>query len=397
VERSPESDLDNIVAAIQARVDERRRKGDYPLDLEQTLDAHFRRVAGYRSGPDLETLRKQVEALDALCAFDPKRIPVLSGIFGGTTLHTLVARATARQTQGILEQVQQFADGVREALRSMLRAVEEPHSHMHADLVGQLDAVFEQLAAFERGPVDSAAAVADLRSRVEVLEEAERARRLRPFFSSARFEDEFGEPPEVRAAGDRRIAERLQGCSPVLELGSGPGRLLDALKEAGLDARGVEPERNRAEECRRRGLAVEHDELLPGLRRVIDADLGGIVLVGVIERMTPQHVLEVVVTARDKLRAGGRLVIRAVNPGSLAAHVDRLFLDPFLVSPVHPAYLAFVVREAGFSAVEVEWDRNPSPGGGAGPPGMDSSRDGDLRRLSALLSAPQDYTLLATR
>ena len=57
-----------------------------------------------------------------------------------------------------------------------------------------------------------------------------------------------------------------------------------------------------------------------------------------------QELLDVVVLAAEKLRPGGTMVVTA-GPG------ER---DPSYQRPVHPAYLAFLFREAGFADVAVE-------------------------------------------
>jgi hypothetical protein len=166
----PSARVDELVAQLKARVEQRRREGLYPPGLEDDLDAHFQRIVRHRVEPDTEALEARLVALEQRIAFSAERIGLDSGMPGGSALHRTVAKIVGRQTQGILQQVQEFADAVRDALRQMAESLDDANTHVHADLVGQLDAVFERLAAFERGPADSAAAVADLQRRVEELE-----------------------------------------------------------------------------------------------------------------------------------------------------------------------------------------------------------------------------------
>jgi hypothetical protein len=78
----------------------------------------------------------------------------------------------ARQTAGVRDQVQEYADGVRDVLVGIVAALEDPEGHVHADLVGQLDAVLERLTAAERRAVAAEAALAALAGRVEAMEAA---------------------------------------------------------------------------------------------------------------------------------------------------------------------------------------------------------------------------------
>ncbi len=102
------------------------------------------------------------------------------------------------------------------------------------------------------------------------------------------------------------------------------------------------------------GRAVEY---LGGLD---DDALGGLVMIQVIEHLSPQHVIDVVRLAADKVRPGGRVVVETVNPMSLYTYAHAFWVDPDHVRPVHPNYLGFLFAEAGFASVE-RVDRSPVP------------------------------------
>lgn len=338
--------VDDLVARLKAKVDERERHGHYPPALVEDLEQHFHRVTAHRSSLDRDALRRAVEALDRLAPLSPERIVLESGTAGGQALHRLVARLVARQTQGVLEQVQEFADGVRQVLRLMVEAQESPDAHFHADLVDQIDALVEQVATFERGPGGADAAVADLRRRVASLEAAERDRGFRPFFSTARMEDALRGDREQAVTAYAMQAKRFLDRDPVLDVASGRGELLEALVRAGVEARGVEADVALAEECRGGRLPVEQGDPLEVVRGLPDGSLGGASLADV-ERLTPQQVIDLVAVAADKLRPGGLLLVYAHNPQAELPDPRRRHL-------VHAEYLAFVVREAGFAEVEIE-------------------------------------------
>lgn len=158
-------DIEGLVDEIRARVEQRKRDGQYPAEVVQHLNSHFRRVTDHRAGPDLHMLRVKVDQLEHVANFSPTRIPLESGMPGGSKLHGVVAKVVSRQTNGILMQMQEFADAVVAALRIVLAETEGPHSHVHADLIGRIDALFEHAAAWERG--------VDNRDRAEVLQGCE--------------------------------------------------------------------------------------------------------------------------------------------------------------------------------------------------------------------------------
>lgn len=171
-------DLDEVLAELQARVEERRRSGAYPPGLEDALADHFARIVAHRASPDFAALRSVIARLDERATFGSKSLDFQfqSQVPGGKLLHQTVAKVVSRQTQGILDQVQRYADGMREVLAGVAHSLEDP-IHVHADLVEQLDSILEHLATVERRAVVAEATLADLTRRVEQLEGSAAPRR----------------------------------------------------------------------------------------------------------------------------------------------------------------------------------------------------------------------------
>jgi 2-polyprenyl-3-methyl-5-hydroxy-6-metoxy-1,4-benzoquinol methylase len=391
VEPVPPSPVDHLIHELQLRVAARRDQGFYPEGLEENLDAHFRRVVAHRVTADLGDLHTDLEVLDIRGWFSPERISSNTSVPGGAIVHRLVSRLVARQTQGILEQVQEFSDSVRKALRHVVDALEEPNGHVHADVIGQLDAIFERLASFERGPTDSAAAVADLRRRVENLEAAEERRQFRPWYSADAFESAFRGSPEDLAERYRTLAERFVGHDPVIDVGCGRGEFLQLLTELGVTASGVEIDADLVDQARAAGFTAALGDGVAHIAAQPDASLGGIVLLQVIEHLTPQAAADLVAIARHKLRPGGMIVVETVNPQSLYTFAHSFYLDPTHANPVHPAYLKFLFDEAGYSHAAIEW-RSPPPEDDVLVVDDDATKTqaANVDRLNQLLFAPQD-------
>jgi len=396
-------DLDALIESLRDRIAERRESGEYPPGLEEDLEHHFQRIVAHRSDPPVDRLGPGLSRLDAVPGFSSSRIASSSQVPGGAALHRTVGRVVARQTEGVLQQLQEFADAVRALLHDLVVAVHDPSTHLHVDLLSQVDAVVERLAAYERSPLGGGdmAAMAELNRRLERLEAAEARRALRPWYRSDSFEEEFRGAREELVERYRGLARRLEGCAPVLDVGCGRGEFLQLLREMGIEATGVERDTDAAAAARAGGAKVEEGDGLDVLARLPDGSLGGLVLIQVVEHLTGQELLELVLLARDKIRSRGRIVVETVNPQSLYVFAHSFHLDPSHTAVVHPAYLSFLFREAGFAQVEVEWRSPPPedevledvPGNGE----LEKHLNANLARLNQLLFAPQDYALVVTR
>lgn len=337
-------------------VEERRRKGEYPEGLERDLDQHFRRIVAYRASHEVGDLEAQLTKLDRRGRFTVDRIEFSSRAPGGEKFHRLVGRVVGRQTEGVLAQLREFSDGVREVLRTLAGIAQSPHGHVHSDLVGQLDAILERLASYERGPVDSPAAVADIRRRVEELESWTPSH-FRPWFDSSSFVDEFRGSREDLIERHRDLALLLDGCSPVLDVACGRGEVLEVLGAAGIDTRGVDKDHELVEVAHAHGLPAAVGHGLRELAGARDNSLGGIVALHVLGRWSPNDVLSFVTLAAEKLRPGGRLVVEGRDPQAAADPAHPAPADPTVRNPVHPDYLSFLVGRAGFKSCEI--DRRP--------------------------------------
>ena len=264
-------------------------------------------------------------------------------------------------------------------------------------LAARLNAALDLLSRLERAPSAPEASLADLQTRIERLEATEARREFRPWFSNEHFEDRFrGSRTEI-VDRYRGLALRLQGCDPVLDIGFGRGELLELLGELGVAARGVEIDPVLVSAGRARGLDVATGTATGTLVAEADGGLGGIVLIQVVEHLAAQELLEVILLARDKLRAGGKLVMETVNPGSLYVFAHSFYIDPTHSRPIHQGYLDFLCREAGFASVETEWRSTPPETDRLEEIEGHPDLNANIARLNGLLWAPGDYAVIATR
>jgi hypothetical protein len=176
---SEKPNLEELLKRLRARVEERRKSGLYPPELEEELVKHFKRIVADQRKEVLTPSRGALAAVRETMHFDSRRIPLKSKRPGGKVLHRLVGRLVARQTEGVLDQVSDFAQAVYAGLASAFATVEDPSRAIYADLTGRIDAILERLAAVERPPEDVLIALRELRLRVEALEKAQSARQGR--------------------------------------------------------------------------------------------------------------------------------------------------------------------------------------------------------------------------
>lgn len=396
-------DVSELIDRLRERVEERRRSGTYDAELEERLQGHFHRIAAHRPPPfDYTVLRTGLAELEKTMTFKPADISTTSGLPGGSALHKTVAKLVSRQTGGVLEQVAEFATAARDLLSTLVEALEHPNSHTHGELVGQVDAIFDRLAAYERTPTEDVSVVAELSKRLQALEEREEARRFNPWFSAARFAENFrgaGEELRERLAD---LAAEFEGARlPVIDIGCGRGELLELLADLGVTARGIELDAELAASCRSKGLDVDEADAISWLERADDDSLGGVALIQVAEHLTPQELIELVILSRDKVVPGGKVVVETVNPQSLLTFATAFYIDPTHTTPIHPAYLAFLFREAGFSEVETHWRAEVDDAERLEEVDEDSGSGRALARatqkLNDLLYGPQDYAVVAVR
>jgi SAM-dependent methyltransferase len=159
----------------------------------------------------------------------------------------------------------------------------------------------------------------------------------------------------------RRIAERdrlrfaahLKAGSRVLEVGAGDGRLVAAMRAAGLDAHGIDPSPAACEAARRLGVEVLHagvDEA-----QLEPASEDAVVIWHTLEHLdSPAMALA---RARGWTRPGGALVVAVPNLASLQARIggDRWFHQDVPRHRVHftPAGATALLERSGYRVERV--------------------------------------------
>jgi 2-polyprenyl-3-methyl-5-hydroxy-6-metoxy-1,4-benzoquinol methylase/glycosyltransferase involved in cell wall biosynthesis len=192
-----------------------------------------------------------------------------------------------------------------------------------------------------------------------------------------RFEDLFRGSESAIAARQEVYLPLLRDHAPVLDVGCGRGELLELLRAAGVDARGVDLDPGMVARCAEKGLDVALQDAVTALEALDDAALGAVFCAQVIEHLPYEVFHRFFALAAQKLRPGGVLVAETVNPHSQVA-LKHFWLDLTHEQPVFPEVALATAGLAGFREAYVF---HP---GGTGDAEADRPQCGD-------------YALVATR
>lgn len=389
-------DLAQLLETLRHRVDQRRRDGSYPPGLEGSLDAHFRQLTGAQEPAIAYTVDELNEAVADLgeLRFGRAGIVTDSNLPGGSSLHRAIGKTVGRQIDGVIDQTRDYAVRVNRAVTLMAEATRLLSDVYDSQVLQQLDDLQVRLAEAHRTLNSQVAKVEEIGARMPGIA-------VDAWYSPDAFTAHFRGITDDMAARYVDLAERFVGCDPVLDIGFGRGEFLELLRDLGVDAFGIEYEPALVEMARERGLRAETGRAVEYLSELDDESLGGVVMIQVIEHLSPQHVLDVVKLLAEKVRRGGRVVVETVNPTSLYTYAHAFWVDPDHVRPVHPTFLGFLFAEAGFASVE-RVDRSPVPSDETlellpGDDDIAKRVNANFERINSLLFGAQDYAIVATR
>src|SRR5438552_2863837 len=245
--------------------------------------------------------------------------------------------------------------------------------------LGELE---ERLTRVERRRADGAAPVA-------VTVAAQPAASAVPDYFA--FESRMrGRTEDIRER-QRAYVDDFREAAPVLDLGCGRGEFLGLLREAGVEARGVDADADMVAFARGEGLDVEQGDALAALEAPAEGSLGGILLAQVVEHLPPPQLVRLLELAHAKLRPGGVLVAETINPLSPIA-LRNYFADLTHAQPLVPETLELLARQSGFAETEVRFLNEPAE---RLTEPDDPVIAANVRRLNDLLFAPLDYALVA--
>ena len=214
----------------------------------------------------------------------------------------------------------------------------------------------------------------------------------------AAFEDVFrGTREEIKAKQSVYLPLlREQGIGspnmPILDLGCGRGEWLELLREAGLQAHGIDCNEIVIEYCKSAGLDVVHGDALSYLRTLQDDSVGAFTSFHMIEHLPFDVILTLIDEALRVLKTGGILILETPNPQNILVGSHTFYLDPTHLKPLPSAMVRFFVEARGFCNVQVR-ELNPYP---ASVRFADDGK-GLANRLNDYLYGAQDYAVIGRK
>ncbi len=216
-----------------------------------------------------------------------------------------------------------------------------------------------------------------------------------------------GTDREIRHRLDRYLPD-LQASAPVLDLGCGRGEMLLLLREAGVEATGIEGDTVLAGAVRRRGLEVVEGDVLESLRGLQENSWGAVTAIHLFEHLAAPVLVAVLAEIRRVLRPGGVLIAECPNPHSLRVGGSLFWQDPTHLRPLLPETLELYLRAAGLPSSRREF-LHPFPADqlleddeGCDPNMTDPEMtklaeriDRLRRRLDEIINGPRDFAVWA--
>lgn len=141
-------------------------------------------------------------------------------------------------------------------------------------------------------------------------------------------------------------------AGPVIDVGCGRGEFLRLMKDNHITAFGVDLYPEYEVEGEINGLDVRQGNGIEFLKNS-DLKFGGIFSAQVIEHISFSELQELCAAAYEKLLPGAYLVLETPNPTCLAVYTATFYVDPTHNKPVHPLLLEYILKEVGFSDIQI--------------------------------------------
>lgn len=195
-----------------------------------------------------------------------------------------------------------------------------------------------------------------------------KAHLLDPFYVS--FEDRFrGSRDEIKQRLKSYLPFLKEGVpgqeqSMILDIGCGRGEWLELLRDAQLNAKGIDLNQIMVDQCREKGLAATEADALAYLMDVGQNSLGAVTAFHLIEHLELGTLVNVINEIMRVLRPGGLVLFETPNPENIAVGACNFYADPTHRNPIFPPTIQFIIEQRGFSEVKLlypQQNERPSP------------------------------------
>jgi SAM-dependent methyltransferase len=333
---------------------------------------------------------------------------------------THVESAAISRISQRLEQMSAVAVDANEQLGRLTNRVDALDERLGIARVEQLERVAEELATLKTSVGDETARGQRTRAAVTVLEATlqrlvEDIRILVPpridvgtavatagaideldEVDYRTFEDlQRGSVEEIRAGLAHYLPDvtaRRDLGGPIVDIGCGRGEWLGLLADEGIEAIGVDVNPSQAADAKDRGLDIVIGDGFEYLAEAEPRSLLGVTAFHVLEHVPVALQHRFFQLAMRAVKPGGIVIVETPNPTNLIVGAAAFYLDATHLRPIHPDYLEYLAREAGFVGIEVRFLHPREQYNVLGP-----SNDPVAEDLRWALYGPQDFAVIARR
>jgi 2-polyprenyl-3-methyl-5-hydroxy-6-metoxy-1,4-benzoquinol methylase len=209
----------------------------------------------------------------------------------------------------------------------------------------------------------------------------------------ASFEDIFrGSREDIKHRQAVYIPYVQAVTATVVDLGCGRGEWLENLRDAGLQAVGVDTNRVFLERCRELDLNVVESDAITYLRTLKPHSVGAITSFHLIEHLPHKALLACLDAAFQALRSGGIIILETPNPRNVQVGSCNFYLDPTHRQPLPPELVRYLAEARGFVQIEVK-ELHPFPSESLVTGGAPMVND----LLNRFFFSSQDYAVIAKK
>ncbi len=163
----------------------------------------------------------------------------------------------------------------------------------------------------------------------------------------ASFEDVFRGPEGFIRERFRPYLPLLTPHPPVVDLGCGRGEMLGLLREAGIEALGIDRDDSMVTRATNLGYDVRRCDIFEYLRNAEEQTVGAVFCAQVVEHMEADQVMELLKGSLRVLKFGGSLVVETVNPYPVQSF-KTFWTDPTHRTMLYPEVLLQLCASAGY-------------------------------------------------
>jgi SAM-dependent methyltransferase len=360
-------DVDRIMERVRSRIEEKKQQGSYSSEDLEKIERMTLQIQSEESDFQEGDIQYRLSQINYLC--DTVRPPEFSShrkVLGSlvTGFKKAIRKLTEPYIQMVLKNQVEFNVELVRLLNQMALDFRFRWSAMEKQLAA-LEIKGEQMArSMEAIPQELKAqknVFEDVLTRIKEVQ----APSMEGSLPIDQLKDRVREPEYMRFEDRHRGSEEnikwkqknylpyFKDRGPVLDIGCGRGEFLGLLKEAGVQASGVDTNQEFILHCRAKGLEACSGDGLVYLKSLPDQGLGGIFLSQVIEHLDPELLREVVRVGFAKLRTGGILLAETINPQCLSTFSGAFYLDLSHKNPIHPEAARYLWESYGFRQVEL--------------------------------------------